>query len=53
MTAPKSTCELYLSLLKALAIGKPKQIAALPDKTGKIYCVLPDDLGIREPKGGS
>lgn len=53
MTASKSTCELYLPLLKALADGKPKQIAALPDKIGQIYCVLPDDLGIREPKDGS
>ena len=46
MTASNSTCALYLLLLKALADGKPKQIAALPDKTGQIYCVLHDDLGI-------
>ncbi len=47
------TCELYLPLLKALSDGKPRSIAALPDKTGQIYCVLPDDLGIREPQNGS
>lgn len=45
--------ELYLPLLSALSDGKPKCIAALPDKTGQIYCVLPNDLGIQEPRDGS
>lgn len=53
MTESKNVCELYLPLLQALADGKPRQIAALPDKTGQIFCVLPDDLGIREPRDGS
>ena len=48
-----NACELYLPLLKALADGKPKHIAALPDKTGQTYCVLPGDLGIKEQKNGS
>lgn len=50
-TIPAS--ELYLPLLSALSDGKPKSIAALPDKTGQIYCVLPNDLGIQEPRDGS
>ncbi|MDU9376516.1 hypothetical protein McpSp1_11370 [Methanocorpusculaceae archaeon Sp1] len=52
MTKSESS-ELYLPLLKSLADGKPKKIAALTDKTGDIFCVLPNDLGIKEPKDGS